>query len=92
MTTGVEIEMSRERNAFPRCHASLALKWVNTREASALAMISSCRMEGETSNPCQVGDVPHLHLQGGWDWPHYLCHAESLSGLRCRMLNIGRVF
>ena len=46
MTTGVEIAMSRDRNAFPRCHASSALKWESTRVASVLAMVSSYRIGG----------------------------------------------
>lgn len=46
MTTGVEIAVSRDRNAFPRCHASSALKWESTRVASVLAMVSSYRIGG----------------------------------------------
>jgi hypothetical protein len=41
MTTGVGMEMSRARSAFPRCHASSVLKCASTSEASIFAIVSS---------------------------------------------------
>jgi hypothetical protein len=49
MTTGVGMEMSRARNALPRCHASSALKCGSTSEASILAIVSSYVIEGGVS-------------------------------------------
>lgn len=85
MTTGVGMEMSRERNAFPRCHASSALKWERTRDASILAIVSSYMMEQGISYLGLEMMTGETYIS--WrrrNWPHHLRHAE-ISAL-CSML------
>ena len=76
MTTGVGIEMSRARNAFPKCHASSVLKCASTSDASTFAMASSCRAgEGVSwlALSCSTGTYIAWRDR---DWPCYFCHIE----------------
>lgn len=86
MTTGVGMEMSRERSALPRCHASSVLKCASTREASIWAIVSSCSEEKRVSF-CRPSLDLDVHLLEGHGWalqwllPYWLLFLVSPVGI-----------